>query len=498
MLVWAGLWLVSLAGAPTVSAHATLLRSDPAAAASFTSGPDVISLWFSEDVEVEYSRIEIVRRDGSRVLAGDLDRLPESPKTALRLTLADPLPDGSYTVVWSTLSSVDSHVSEGYFSFTVGDAILPSATEEADLARTAESDKVIPQAIDGLVRWLNLLGQAAIAGLLIFLPLILMPVLSDAGERRIAIPARRYRLLLFGALAVLVAGQLGAAVIQIMNATRSTGLAVVGEPLISLLTGTRYGALWLSRSVLIVALAVLLWLLTRGRRLMSTGGQGRVVWMWAGWMAALVLLTTSLGSHAAARSGAQSLPVALDWLHLLGTSVWTGGLLGLAISLPLAASVSAQTRVQLLRRFSLFALAAFAVLAVTGTIAALREVSSWDGLTATRYGLWFTIKLVVVAGAVGFGAWHWLVAGPALASGPETIASRAARGLRQTVRAEAGLLVLAVAATGLLTSSIPARDLLDAGPPTFGSTRLTSLASITLRATPGQIGSNEFSVVVGP
>lgn len=496
LILWTCLWLVSLAGAAPVSAHATLLRSDPSAASSFTSGPDAITLWFSEEIEVEYSRIDVLRRDGSRVLAGELAMLPDSPDPTLRLTLVDPLTEGSYTVAWSTLSAVDSHISEGFFSFTVGEAILPSLAQESELARTATSDKVVPQAVDATVRWLNLLGQATVAGVLIFVPVVLMPALRDADGRRVAVPARRFRLLLLAALGAVIAGHLASAVIQIMNATRSTGLSVLGEPLVSLLTGTRYGALWLSRSVLIVALAVLLWLLTRGRRLMTTSGHGRVFWIWAGWIAGLVLLTTSLGSHAAARGGAQSLPVAFDWLHLAGTAIWTGGLLALVLSLPLASE--AGTRTALLRRFSIVALAAFVVLAITGTIAAWREVASLDGLTATRYGLWFTVKLVAVAGAVGFGAWHWLVVRPALDSGQQTVATRAARGLRRSLPVEVGLVILAVAATGLLTSSIPARNLLDPGTEVFATTRLTPEASVTLRVTPGQIGANEFSVVIGP
>ncbi len=198
LLLWACLWLLSLAGATPVSAHATLLRSDPAAAGSFTNGPAEITLWFSEEIEVEYSRIDVLRRDGSRVLADDLAQVPDSTDPTLRLTLADPLPEGSYTVVWSTLSAVDSHISEGYFSFTVGDAILPSLTQEAELAQTVTSDKVVPQAIDAAVRWLNLLGQAAVAGVLIFIPVVLMPVLprrrwAPPRDSRAPVPAPAVR-----------------------------------------------------------------------------------------------------------------------------------------------------------------------------------------------------------------------------------------------------------------------------------------------------------------
>lgn len=497
LLVWAGLWLVSLVSATPASAHATLVRSDPAPFSSFTSSPEAITLWFTEEIEVEYSRIDILRRDGSRVLTDNVTILPDSLDSAVRLTLPDDLPVGSYTVVWSVLSAVDSHVSEGYFSFAVGDAILPSQTQEAELARSVSSAQTVPQVFDAAARWFNLLGQAIIAGLLIFVPVILMPVLRDDEGRQIPIPSRRYRLLLAGSLAILVTGHLASAIVQIMNATRSTDLAVLGEPLRSLLTGTRYGALWLSRSVLIVALAVLVWLLTRGKRLLSMNGQRRVVWIWAIWIAALVLLTTSLGSHAAARGGAQSLPVAFDWIHLLGMSIWTGGLLGQIASMPLINAAGPDVRSAALRRFSIAALAAFISLAVTGTIAAIREVSSIDGLIATRYGLWFTVKLVIVAGAVGFGAWHWLVVRPALDSGRPTVISRAAAGFRRTLRIETALVVLAIAATGLLTSSIPARDLLNPGAEVFGTTQLKADASVTLRITPGQIGPNEFSVVIG-
>src|SRR5690606_13183917 len=119
-----------------------------------------------------------------------------------------------------------------------------------------------------------------------------------------------------------------------------------------------------------------------------------------------------------------SLPVALDWLHLVGTAVWSGGLFALVLSLPLASEAGATTRTGLLQRFSVVALAAFAVLAITGTIAAVREVDSLDGLTSTDYGFWFTAKLVVVAGAVGLGAWHWLVVRPAIDSGQESVVAR--------------------------------------------------------------------------
>ena len=53
------------------------------------------------------------------------------------------------------------------------------------------------------------------------------------------------------------------------------------------------------------------------------------------------LLTISLTSHAAASALWPTFSVALDWLHLLGTAVWIGGLIGLVLTVPLVQSLAA-------------------------------------------------------------------------------------------------------------------------------------------------------------
>jgi copper transport protein len=464
-------------------AHATLLRSDPAFGGSFATEPEAVTLWFSEPVEPEYSRVTVVRPDGSRLLAGELERVRDSPDPALRLPLPEQPGPGSYTVAWSVLSSVDGHVSEGYFSFTVGDALLPSPVAEAALARDASRRGAVPVAVDATARWLNLLGQGIIAGAVIFLLLVLLPV--GGG-----IPARRWRWLFGGAGALLAGGHLTSALVQALNATGAGLSSTVDGQLLTLLADTRYGTLWLSRAVLLAALGLLLWWLTRGDRLLPVAGRGQLLWNAAGMVSALVLATTSLGSHAAAGSGSGSPAVLNDWLHLLAMSIWAGGLVGLVVALPGIGSPRA-----LLARFSALSLGAVALLAVTGLIAARREVVGWDGIVATRYGMWLTLKLALVAAALGFGAWHLLVVRPAMgAAAPGHVI----RGLRRTLRLEALLVVGVVGVAALMTATVPARDLLEGDASVFGATQLMPEASVTFRASPGRIGTNELSVVVSP
>ncbi len=504
------LLLLLLAGASTLlrpqtaEAHATLVRSDPAVAGGYADAPVSITLWFSESLEANYSHIDVLRSDGSRATLNSPVAMPDSTEPALQLLLDDPLSAGAYTVVWSVLSAVDGHVSNGVFSFTVGDAALPGTDTEAALAASVTGDGPVPLAVEAVVRWGSLLGGTLLVGALLFLPLILLPVTTAAG---LPTPTRRWRQLLGGALLLTVIGHVGAAVVQIMDATRSTSLSLLGEPLLTLLGDTRFGALWLARGVVLLSLALLLWSLLRGRQVPGLRLRSRIAWYHALGVGALLLLTTSLGSHAAARGGTLRWPIINDWLHLSAAAVWAGGLPALLLVLNGGgATLSLQGRARVIARFTRWALGALLVLIVSGVLAARQFVVSFDGITSTDYGRWFVVKLLVIVAAGGFGAWHLLVVRPSLLSGTaadatppqRAAAAHDARSMRWTLPVESTLAALAIAAAGVLTASIPASVVLESSGTAYGETRLSGGESVTLRATPGQIGTNEFSVFVDP
>lgn len=182
-----------------------------------------------------------------------------------------------------------------------------------------------------------------------------------------------------------------------------------------------------------------------------------------------------------------------DWLHLIATSVWLGGLAGLLLSFDLAPAGAA--RRDLLARFSRLALISVAGILATGAVSAWVEAYSWDGLISTDYGTWLIVKLVFVAGALGVGGHHLLNVRPRL--GVASDERRVTAGFRRSLRLEMLLAVVIVMATGVLTGTPPARDLLERVE-VLGSTRLVGAASITLRISPPEIGANQYSVVVAP
>jgi copper resistance protein C len=101
--------------APLAFAHSHPVSMEPAANAT-TSSPDKVTMHFSGDLEPKFSSItvrnqtgHVVNKDNSVVSSGD----------AKLMTVALPsLPGGVYTVHWVAVS-VDSHRTQGEYTFTV-------------------------------------------------------------------------------------------------------------------------------------------------------------------------------------------------------------------------------------------------------------------------------------------------------------------------------------------------------------------------------------------
>jgi methionine-rich copper-binding protein CopC len=104
------------AGASAASAHATLVKSAPASRAVVGHPPGRVQLWFSERLEPAFSSVSVWDTAGHQVDNRDVLVGPDDTKR-LAVTLK-PLAAGPYTVRFRVLS-VDGHVVESSFSFTV-------------------------------------------------------------------------------------------------------------------------------------------------------------------------------------------------------------------------------------------------------------------------------------------------------------------------------------------------------------------------------------------
>ena len=100
-----------------VWAHAHLDHASPAVGSTVTQAPTDVAIWFTEALEPKFSGIDVRDAEGSSVAGGEA-ALDPGNTAELRVPLK-PLPPGTYKVIWHVMS-VDTHRTQGDFSFTVG------------------------------------------------------------------------------------------------------------------------------------------------------------------------------------------------------------------------------------------------------------------------------------------------------------------------------------------------------------------------------------------
>jgi len=108
---------VAIGTTPAVRAHAFLDHASPAVGSSVPTAPAAVTLWFTQDLEPAFSNVTVTNEAGQRVDLGNAQIPPGSP-AELQIGLK-PLPRGTYLVSWHVVS-VDTHPTEGTFTFEVG------------------------------------------------------------------------------------------------------------------------------------------------------------------------------------------------------------------------------------------------------------------------------------------------------------------------------------------------------------------------------------------
>jgi putative copper export protein len=161
---------------------------------------------------------------------------------------------------------------------------------------------------------------------------------------------------------------------------------------------THYGWVWLVRPIALTALWIGWW---AGRgRLQSRRIPGLM--FGAG---ALIALTRSASGHAA-DWGDPTFSELSDWLHLMASSLWGGGLFALCIVVLPAVPKLPRRRLiaDLVRRFSVLAGVALAGVLLTGLYNAWLQVGAISAMWETPYGRLLLVKLCLVIPLIALGA----------------------------------------------------------------------------------------------
>ncbi len=459
------------------SAHGSLVNAVPGINETLERAPVQVELFFSEPIEGNFSKIQVLDSTGKRV---DNDDTRVDAANPLRLTVSmRSLPDGIYTVSWKVLSLVDSHITAGAYPFAVGDV------DAASLAAAAAAGQQVNLSFGEIIfRWLSYISGAMLTGGVIFIVFVWSPadsLLDKESREALAFPWRK--LAVAGLIILLAANVLGL-LSQIGQVIGQEIAAPWNHASTRLLFATRYGALWLIRFVL--ALVVMRFLLNaKSRRDYGIALAGMLV----------ILLTFSLNSHAAAEP--QSfLPILADWLHLVSASFWVGGLVffvGMLAALRgIAAPLRTRLTAALIPRFTRVALLSVGVLTLTGVYSAILRLGSWEALTGTLYGRLLILKSLLALPMILLGAINFLITTPnmkraaALPEGNLTLVER----FRLLVSTEVILAVILLLTVGIFTAVPPARTA--ATEKNLSDSVSEGGLEIGLEITPGSIGFNEF------
>ena len=492
ILAWAIVLGVQL---QVAEAHANLVRSEPSANSTLGASPDRITLRFTEPMEARFSEIQVLNSAGSRVDNED-STVDANDLTVMSVSLSS-LPDGTYTVAWHNLSTIDGHTLRGAFAFSIGEPISETAAEHGLDVPLFQSPE------EPFIRWLVLLSALALTGGLVFELLVSAPVLLAAGTRsplgrlRPRLRSRSQRLMWL-ALIVFLAASGVQFLTQAATAFDIQLTAAAGAPAIELLQQTEWGRVWLWRAGLAVLVGALflLPLIVRFRR---APRQDRLVTiiLWLALIASLgILLTISMTSHAAATIGIARFALINDMVHLTAAAVWVGGLMHLIAGTPLfIGGISESPRrhalSRLVRRFSAAAALSVIVLIITGVYSAWAQVTEFAALD-TPYGTALIAKVAVIAVLLLVAAVNLIWVRPRLRG-----SSNAAGWLRRTVIAEVALAVMVILAVGFLTALEPARQVASralAQQQELTFTDTVEGADIILTIEPARVGANTFTV----
>ncbi|MFI8536773.1 copper resistance protein CopC [Streptomyces aquilus] len=424
-----------LLAAPAASAHTELESSTPKDGARLTRTPATVELVFSEPVEPGDVRIEVagkrlaVSRGGS---GGD----------AVRVTVPKSAGQDRLTLVWQVLDMEDGHSTSGTLSFPLT-AKAPADTAPADTAAPA-----VPQP-NGTVhtawitaRWVGYLALALYVGGLAFLALLWPQGATDRRTRRILTLAWAAGL----AASLLTPG------LQSAYGAMGTFADVFRRSTYADLSATEVGGVAACRVLMwVLAAVVLAAVLQGGARAARSPG-----WRVGALAVALGLLrTTGMTGHNAEGDHPGWGAVA-DLVHLLGVSIWLGGLTLLLLGvLPRRRPEELSAVVP---GYSTLAGLSVAAIVAAGVVLTWQVVGSFDALVDTGYGRLLLVKTAVLLLVSAFAQLSrgWVRTRLDIAV--------LLRGDRATVRpfvhsvaAETGLVLVVLAATSLLVTSAPGR-----------------------------------------
>jgi copper transport protein len=284
------------------------------------------------------------------------------------------------------------------------------------------------------------------------------------------------------------------------RAAAAGGEWTLGQAVFDLLTGTRWGHLWLAREAALLALVAVI-LGIRSRLDEPPARRATALLVLAAALVLAVAWVEALGSHSVALQSARAAAVAAYSLHVLTALLWLGALPALVLVLwPRVAGLPPREVVRACRGpFSALIVISVTVLVVTGLYGAGRQVPEPGQLLTTTYGRTLLLKTALLATVGGLGLVNSALLHGRRLDRPARLVRAPGGGApsRRLIIAEASAGAVLLAAAALLADTAPPRTPAPPVPlakPQAHDTMVDDLV-VSISATPNRAGVNGFTVL---
>ncbi len=122
--------VIGLTQGSEVSAHANLVRAEPAPGGKVKTAPKVVRAWFDDELDPKGSSVSVLDSHGKRVDSGKGGVDPKDKTRKSMIVRLKRLAPGTYTVKWKAFTADDNKTTEGTFRFTVASSTSGSDSED--------------------------------------------------------------------------------------------------------------------------------------------------------------------------------------------------------------------------------------------------------------------------------------------------------------------------------------------------------------------------------
>jgi copper transport protein len=439
-------WLPVLVRPPAALASSFVVGSDPVDGSTISVPPTQVRIFFNTPISLA-SIATVYFGIDYQVMNAGRSHVASNNAQELDTPLLKQLPEGSYTVRWTALSTTDGHATHGVIGFNIGHS---STGLPGQVILGPGTSNILPQlSLLGILAvawdWLVMVAIALWIGILVMESVVLAEDMRDPGEgersnmdrssrERVGVvntgdrgrvgagptptftimaQVRKQSLpLQWLCLAALFIGEIINLILRAALFTQTSNVSGIDPTTIrELIVDTTYGHLWLVRMALIGMALVFLWWTTRSTRRQSIGmrnsastrtrGKTRYTFVLLA-LAGLILLTLALSEDVTQLAQAHIIAVILNWLFLVAQGIWFGGAAYLGfVLLPLLPTLEpelhAGSLVTLIQRYTPLIAGSIAVLLVSGLFLAETSLSSIQQLVADPFGRALLVKIMLVA-----------------------------------------------------------------------------------------------------